>query len=233
MTTPQERRLIIEQAEQIVGSVLPDDVRESLIEHGIYELDMPEGGPDYFGLSETAQGSTIFEGDRGEDLTQSGWEDYAENIHLAEGAFWIAENGMGDIFLLSPDAEGVARQLVFCDHEVGEMYVVMPDIERPWKKPVRLIPLDGAYGQDAEKEHDGVLLWEVEQEEEIAPPPIPVAPAPSAYPALVFALCAAGTVTVVPKASSFSRRLFLSHFLRSLRLQLSACFSLFGCLGGI
>jgi|TARA_B110000908_G_scaffold169241_1_gene225942 hypothetical protein len=72
MTTPQERRLIIEQAEQIVGSVLPDDVRESLIEHGIYELDMPEAGPDYFGISETAQGSTIFEGDRGENLTQTG-----------------------------------------------------------------------------------------------------------------------------------------------------------------
>lgn len=43
MPTPQERRLIIERAEQIVSSVLPDDVRESLIEHGIYELDMPEG----------------------------------------------------------------------------------------------------------------------------------------------------------------------------------------------
>ncbi len=128
---------------------------------------------------------------------------------------------MGDIFLLSPDAEGVARHLVLCDHEVCEMYVVMPAIERPWKKPIRLIPLDGAYGQDAEKEHDGVLLWEVEQEEEIAPSPIPVAAAPSAYPALVFALCAAGTVTVVS--------MFIGVFLaiagarRSLRARCIIC----------
>ncbi|WP_298857821.1 hypothetical protein [uncultured Sulfitobacter sp.] len=195
MTTPQERRLIIEQAEETLGSVLPDDARARLIETGAFEIKMPEGNPFKLVLSDKARGGALFDDEWGNLLTEmNGWGDPAEYWHFDGGAFIVAENGCGDSYLLAPDAEGVARQLVFADHEIGVWSAILPDIERPWIKPVFVEPEKEKWD---DRDGDGILLWKVEQEDEVAPPPIPVATAPSAYPALVFALCAAGTVTVV------------------------------------
>ena len=51
-----------------------------------------------------------------------GWE-------LRERAFIVAESSSGDYGLLSPDAQGVARRFVFCDHEIGRLSVWAEDVD--------------------------------------------------------------------------------------------------------
>lgn len=195
MSTPAHRAEVIAKAEEIKGSRLPAKMRAALIEDGCFMRQLPEGGPEGVYLSDTPQGALIFEDDAGYPYKDQGdWSCWEANTHLAEGAFLLAENAFGDSYLLSPDAEGVARQLVFADHEIGVLSVLYADIDDPDGKRLEMPawePEEEDYAYVSDDEAPKPLM------QHRPPPPIPAAPAPSAYPALVFALCAAGTVTVV------------------------------------
>ncbi|WP_299415143.1 SMI1/KNR4 family protein [uncultured Sulfitobacter sp.] len=193
MTEPQDHRLTIERAEQILGVVLPPGLRADLIENGAAALGTPDGGTVEFYLSEQAEGSAIFEVDSGYLLKDmGGWGDYAENWHLTEGAFLVAENGCGDYYLLAPDKDGVARKLVFADHEVGVIFVIRPDVDAPLVELPRRQTAALEEGDIEAAECDGFL-----EHQHPKPPPLRPVRAMSIYPALVFALSAAGIVTVV------------------------------------
>lgn len=195
MSTSAHRADVIAQAEDLKGSKLPPKMRATLIEYGCFMRQLPEGGPEGVYLSDTPQGALIFEDDAGYPYKdQGGWDCWEANTHLAEGAFLLAENAFGDSYLLSPDADGVARKLVFADHEIGVLSVLYEDIDDPNCKRVQ-----NPAWEPEEEYYDYASDYEAPEpvvQHRAPPPPLPLGDH-AFKPAFVFALGAAGIVTVV------------------------------------
>ncbi|TNF22817.1 MAG: hypothetical protein EP318_02595 [Rhodobacteraceae bacterium] len=130
MTDPDDRRRRIEAAEDMLGARLPPLCRSALIADGQASFDLGDGQFLDLWLAPEGQGTHIFAHCDGVPITEmGGWDGYAENWHLQENAFLVAFNGCGDYFLLLPDEAGIARRVVFADHEIGELSVICADLE--------------------------------------------------------------------------------------------------------
>lgn len=202
MANPDTRRTIICNAEDILGSRLPTDLRDALIKDGAGAFATAEGYPFALVLSDDAKGPCIFEQKESGRLLDEidAWDGALVGGELTKGAFLVAQDGYGNDYFLSPDAEGVARMLVFADHEIGHLNVIMPDIERPSLKPPRREP---EIEDVPELENDALIFWDDEPAPEMEPspaakpPPVPDIEISSFRPAFAYALCAAGIATIV------------------------------------
>ncbi len=127
-----ERVAAIDAAEKEVGSTLPPKLRQILHNEGEVWFKPPEGvGADpVFKISATAKGAALFADQQGKEIAElGGWDSHAEGWGLTERAFLALDNQCGDTVLLAPDDMGVARKLVFCNHETGELELWAEDIE--------------------------------------------------------------------------------------------------------
>lgn len=123
----------IEAAEEAIGSKIPSGLRERLVVHGEARFDYPEGvgAEPVFVLCERPNSAALFADNYGRAITElGGWDEHGtENWHYTEGAFIALDNESGDYVLLAPDDEGVARRVVFSDHETGRLSIIADNID--------------------------------------------------------------------------------------------------------
>ncbi|WP_411891724.1 hypothetical protein [Yoonia sp. SDW83-1] len=127
------RRAAIEIAETVVGSSLPERLRELLINEGEVRFAPPDGvGADpIFRLSSNPDGAALFADQQGKEMSElRSWDNDADGWEYTEKAFLALENGCGDSVLLAPDQSGIARKFVFCNHETGELELWSDDVEK-------------------------------------------------------------------------------------------------------
>lgn len=143
MTTPNLRLVQIQRAEARIGARLPDLYRDELIEDGSVAIDLPDGSVLNIYLNGTDDPAMLFADEMGYPIRGlAGWSDEAANWQLSKNAFIIAETGGGDCYLLSPDAQGIARRLVVTDHEEGALHIVEEDIENPQGWSPQRMPIE-------------------------------------------------------------------------------------------
>lgn len=139
--TKEIRDVVLTAAEAVVGSKLPGKLRALLTEQGEAWFKPPEGvGADsvfklslkaIFNLSDTDTGAAIFADQQGNPILElGGWDSDAEGWEYTEGAFLVLDNQCGDTVLLARDETGVARRLVFCNHETYELELWADDIDQ-------------------------------------------------------------------------------------------------------